>query len=179
MPRAFIKRLLPRDEQIRQHRHLRFLGTLLHDGRLWHLNRRSVAGAASVGLFMAWIPVPFQMLLAAMAAIVLRLNLPVSVVLVWITNPLTMPPMFYFAYLVGAFVLGQDRGHFQFELSVDWLMNGLSHVWQPFLLGCLILAVTSAVIGHVLVRLLWRWHVTRSWLERREERARIKARQQP
>jgi uncharacterized protein (DUF2062 family) len=49
-----------------------------------------------VGLFCAFIPVPFQMLLAAPSAIIFSANLPVSIALVWITNPITMPPIFFF-----------------------------------------------------------------------------------
>jgi uncharacterized protein len=49
---------------------------------------------------MMYMPPIGQMFMAAAAAIVLRVNLPISVALVWITNPLTIPPMFYFAYLL-------------------------------------------------------------------------------
>jgi len=55
----------------------------------------------AVGLFCAFVPLPIQMLLAAAAAIIFRVNLPISVGLVWITNPVTIPPMFYFCYKVG------------------------------------------------------------------------------
>ena len=69
MAKHLIKRLIPDHEIVRGHKHLQIFGRLLHDPNLWHLNRRSAAGAFAVGLFMAFAPVPFQMLLAAGAAI--------------------------------------------------------------------------------------------------------------
>jgi uncharacterized protein (DUF2062 family) len=170
MPRKLIRRWMPHDSHIREHKHLRMLGHRLHDPNLWHLNRRSVAGAVAVSFFVAWIPVPGQMLLAGLAAVWLRLNLPVSVVGVWITNPLTMPPMFFFAYQVGARILGQPVRAPTFQLSLSWLTAELGQIWQPFLLGCLVFGITSALLGYGLVRLLWRLHVMRSWQRRRRRR---------
>jgi uncharacterized protein (DUF2062 family) len=45
------------------------------------------------------------MLLAALAAVLLRCNLPLSVALVWLTNPLTVPAIFFIAYQVGALII--------------------------------------------------------------------------
>ncbi len=170
MPRRIIKRYMPDHETIRNHKHLKFLGALLHDPNILHLNRRSVSGAFSVGLFMAWVPVPFQMILGAIGAIVARVNLPISVGLVWVTNPFTMPPMFYFAYKIGAWTLGMPARPFTFEPSFEWLIGELDIIWQPFLLGCLICGVVSAILGNVLIRGFWRFHVSRSWKERKEKR---------
>ena len=78
MAKKLIRRYLPDAHKIRDHKHLRLFGTLLHDPNLWHLNRRSVAGAFAVGLFMAFVPMPFQMIPAAALAILLRVNLPIS-----------------------------------------------------------------------------------------------------
>ncbi len=170
MPRKLLKRWLPHNDTFRNHKHLRLLGTLLHNPNIWHLNRGSVSGAISVGLFMAWVPVPFQMLLAAIAAIILHVNLPISVVLVWITNPLTMPPMFFFAYKIGTWVLGEQAGEVAFELSMEWLTTELGAIWEPFLLGCLILGTACAAAGNLLVRWLWRLHVVSNWQNRRKKR---------
>ncbi len=170
MPRKLLKRWLPHDDTFRNHKHLRLLGTLLHNPNIWRLNRGSVSGAMSVGLFMAWAPVPFQMLLAAAAAIIFRVYLPISVVLVWVTNPLTMPPMFYFAYKVGTWLLGEQPGEVVFELSVEWLTTELGAIWEPFLLGCLLLGITCSILGNLLIRLLWRLHVITNWRKRRENR---------
>lgn len=166
MPRKFFKRIMPDHHKVRHHKYLQIFGTLLHDPNLWHLNRRSVAGAFAVGLFMAFVPVPFQMVLAAAAAIPFRVNLPLSVGLVWITNPLTMPPMFYGTYKLGAWLLDWHAKEFSFELSFEWLGNELVAIWQPFLLGCLVAATLSSVIGYFTVRFLWRWHIVSAWQER-------------
>lgn len=171
MPRNLIKRYMPDHKKIRDHKHLKFLGTLLHDPNILHLNRRSVAGAFSVGLFMAFVPVPFQMVLAAIGAIVARVNLPISVALVWITNPFTMPPIFYTAYKVGTWVLDTPIQDVEFQLSVEWLMHGLSAIWQPFLLGCFVCGVTFAVLGNMLIRLFWRIQVGRNWRKRSRKRS--------
>lgn len=154
---------MPHPDKVRKHKHLRIFGKLLHDPNLLHLNRRSVSGAFAVGFFCMWLPVPFQMLLAAAAAIIFRVNIVISVPLVWISNPLTMPPMFYFAYLLGTWILGTPAGDFNIELSLDWLSNSLARYGVAFILGCLVMAVSSSVVGYVTMRLLWRWHVVAEW----------------
>ncbi len=170
MPKRLLKRYLPDHEQIRQHKHLRHFGRLLHDPNLWHLNRRSVPGAFSVGLFMAFVPVPFQMFLAAGAAIVFRVNLPLSVALVWITNPLTMGPIFYLAYKTGALILNQPVEDVSFELSFDWLFTQLGQIWQPFLLGCLFYGTLGALSGNLAIRTFWRFTVRKNWRLRQLKR---------
>ena len=173
MPKKLIKKYMPDHDVIRNHPHLnKIFGTLLHDPNLLHLNRRSVSEAFAVGLFMAFVPVPFQMVLAAAVAILIRCNLPISVGLVWVSNPITMPPMFYFCYLVGAWVLDTKEQEFAFELSMDWLMTGLGAIWEPFLLGCAIVGLVSGAIGYLGIRLLWRMRLL-AHLKKRKERQKL------
>ena len=105
MPRRFFKRYMPHPDRLKAHKSLRFLGTLTHDPNLLHLNRHSVSRAMAIGLFWAMIPMPLQMLVAALCAVPARANLPIAVGLVWLTNPLTMPPVFYCNYKVGAWLM--------------------------------------------------------------------------
>lgn len=170
MPKKYIKRFMPDHEKIRNHKHLKIFGKLIHDPNLWHLNKKSVSGAFANGLFMAFVPVPFQMVLAAGAAIFARVNLPLSVALVWLTNPITMPPMFYGTYRVGAWLMGIDTGSFHFELSYEWLMTELAAIWKPFLLGCFVTGVIASVLGYFGIRFLWRWHTVKAWRQRAEKR---------
>jgi len=169
--KRIFKRFLPDPDKIRNHKHLRLFGRLLHDPNLWHFNRRSVSGAVSIGLFVAFIPVPIHMVLAAAGAIVRRANLPIAVALVWVNNPFTMAPIFYFAYKFGAWVLGTSLDEsVTFEMSLEWIMKELTVIWQPFLFGCLVLGMASAVLGSMLVRLLWRLHVVRYLTQKRLRR---------
>lgn len=159
MSKKILKKFLPHRDLIVGNRLIKMLGPRLQEPLLWHINRRSCSGAVAVGIFCAFVPVPFQMPLAAIAAILLRVNILIAVPMVWISNPVTMPPIFYFCYLVGAEILGRSPGHFHFELSFDWLLTGLGAIWQPFLLGCLIVGLVTSLCSFILVRILWRLHI--------------------
>lgn len=175
MPRKIFKRFLPTPESIRNRKSLQWLGTWLHDPNIWHLTRYSVSKAFFIGLFLAFMPIPSQMAVAALVAVLARANLAISVALVWITNPITMPPVFYLAYRVGCTVLAVPHGHFQFELSWDWLSSGLLAIWQPFLLGCLIMGLFFGLLGATLIRIIWRLHVIHQWQARRKRMQATKA----
>ncbi|WP_018690769.1 DUF2062 domain-containing protein [Algicola sagamiensis] len=166
MPKKTIKKFLPDHQTIKDQKALKIFGNLLYDANLWHLNRRSARGAFAVGLFFAFVPVPFQMVLAVALAIPLRVNLPISIALVWITNPLTMGPIFYGCYLVGTLILGQEQGDFAFEASWEWLVNSLSTIGPAFLVGCGTLGVLFALFGYFFIDYAWRYSVAKSWKER-------------
>jgi len=171
MPRHLLKQYAPDHDVIRNHKHMRLFGRLLHDPNLWHLNRRSVSGAFAVGLFWAMMPMPMQMLAAAATAIPCRVNLPVSVGLVWITNPITMPAIFYFNYLVGSIFFPECHLNTdEFEMSVEWISHSLGDIWEPLFLGSLIVGIVLAIIGYAGMRLFWRWHVIHNYRKRQQQK---------
>ncbi len=170
MPKQLIKRFLPSDDTLRKHKSLGIFGKLLLAPNLWHLNKRSFSGAFIVGLFCAFIPVPFQMLIAAAGAMTFRVNLPVSVALVWVTNPITIPAIFYFSYLVGVWILGTPPSNIEFNLDYEWLKTELGVIWEPFLLGCFICGISAAALGYILARIFWRYLVIKSWKKRNQTR---------
>lgn len=170
MAKKLIRRYLPEAHRIRDHKHLRLFGRLLHDPNLWHLNRRSVSGAFAVGLFMAFVPMPFQMIPAAALAILFRVNLPIAVALVWITNPVTVAPVFYFCYGLGAWLLDTPVRAVEFHISLEWISTELIRIWKPFLLGSFLVSTVCASIGFFGMRALWRWHVIREWEQRKLKR---------
>lgn len=166
--RNFFKQVLPEHHEIREHKHLRFLGDILHDPNIFHLTRRSAAGGVAVGLFFACLPVPGQMLIAAIFAIFFHVNLPLAVILVWITNPITIPPYLFIAYKTGTKLLNVPAKDINFELSIQWASEKLLDIWQPLLVGCLLYSIVSATIGYLTIRWLWRLTAIRKWEERKQ-----------
>ena len=159
MAKQLFRKFLPHRDVITKNRWIKRLGPRLQDPALWHVNRRSVPYGLALGMFCAFIPVPFQMGIAALGAILFRVNILVAVPTVWISNPVTMPPLFYFCYLVGVNVLGGETVHFDFELSFQWLLTELAAIWQPFLLGCFLVGAACALMSFVLIRILWHLHI--------------------
>lgn len=168
MAKKFIKRLMPDHQQIKGNRYLRIFGSVIHDANLWHLNRRSASSAFAIGLFYAFVPVPFQMLLAAGTAILFRANLPLSVGLVWLTNPITMPPIFYLCYRVGLLVLGQPAQEFNFQASWQWITDSLTTIGPAFLTGCAIMGTLASITGYWGINLIWRYSVAKAWKRRHQ-----------
>ena len=167
MTKKLFKRLSPDPVKIRANPALRFLGVLLHDPHLFHLNRHSVSIAVCIGLFVAFLPIPGQIPLVAFGALVLHCNLPISVALVWITNPLTFPFVLYAEYKLGAAILNIDEQNFAIEMSWQWLHSEFLMIWQPLLLGSIITSIFFAFFGYFAVQWSWRIHAINRWNERK------------
>lgn len=174
MPRKFLQTHLPKAADLQRRGGLGILGRHLMDPELWHLNRQCVSSAFAVGLFVAWLPIPAQMVVAALIAVLVRSNLAISVVLVWVSNPLTMPAMLLFAYRLGAWILGEPPVFQAFELSWEWFRIRMAQIWAPLLVGSLVTGAASAGLGWASMQVIWRWHVVQRW-ERRRNARRLRA----
>ncbi len=170
MPRKFLQTYLPSAAQLQRQRSLGILGRRLLEPELWHLNRQYVSTAFAVGLFVAWLPIPMQMLVAAAMAMIIRCNLPISVALVWVSNPITLPALLLFGYQAGAWLLGKPPELEAFELSWEWMRARLGQIWAPLWLGSVVCGLVSAFLGWGSMQLVWRWHVVQRWERRRNVR---------
>ena len=118
-----------------------------------------MTGAFGVGLVVCFIPLPVHLVVATLLAVTLRLNIPVIIGTVLLINPLTIVPAYYLAYRLGAVLLNMPPTLFSFEMSWDWLQNGLGPMWKPFLVGCLVCGAVGGVLGYMGLELAWRWRV--------------------
>ena len=161
------KKYLPTREHLREMKSLQFLGERIFEPNLWHLNRYSVSYAVLLGGICCFLPIPFQMIPCVLLCIMIRCNVPVALLIVWISNPITMPPMMYFAYRVGNAILGRTNEFESINLSIGWLTAQIAVVWQPVLLGALVCGFSLGIAGFITVRLYWRWKISRYWRRRR------------
>lgn len=177
MARNLLKRFIPTSASIKSNPALHFLGDLLHDPNLFHLNRHSVSVAFFWGLFVACLPIPGQMPLAAVAALYFRCNLPISCALVWITNPFTMPFFFFLTYTLGRFILQIDPIVFLTppEMTWEWISTELAYLWYPLfvplVVGGVIAGLIFGALGYFGMKIFWRWKVIREWQKRKQDRA--------
>jgi len=168
MPRKWLKRWSPDPVKIRNTPGLQFLGKLLHDPNLFHMNRHSVSVAFFVGLFVAFLPTLGQIPIAAVGALLFRCNLPIAVSLIWISNPLTFPVIYFATYKLGARILQIQPRHFQIEMSWHWFADEFMQIWQPLVLGSFIASLFFGCLGYIAIQWLWRWNVVQRWQKRKK-----------
>ncbi len=173
--RRYLKKYLPDPESIRRNAWLRpFSSSLLHP-RLWHLNRHSAAGAVAVGLFCGLIPGPLQMLGAALGALILRVNLPLSLFVTLYSNPFTIVPLYLLAYQIGHLLTDDSNGfvlppEFSVSAFAGWaeaMQAWMLVVSKPLAVGLVALACTLATLGYLAIRVAWRLYLIRSWRRRK------------
>ncbi|WP_418320449.1 DUF2062 domain-containing protein [Piscinibacter sakaiensis] len=166
-----MKRWLPTREQLRGQRWLRPLAHHFDNDRLWLTDRQSVAMAVAIGVFFGFMLPIAQFVFAVGLAIVLRANVAIAAAATLVSNPLTFPPIYWAAYKLGQFILGDsgDKGAaLRIERQAEELLTQpgfLAGIWSsiqsagaPLVVGLSVLAIVGALVGFGLVWLLWRPH---------------------
>ena len=169
MPRRFFRKFAFKRHKVSQQWYLSPVRHLLHDPASWGIRRKTVVPGFSLGLFVAFIPIPAHTLLGILLALILRINIPATIIGTLLMNPLTIYPMFRLAYRVGSFLLGLQPQAFEPALSVEWLTHGFLNVWQPLLLGCFLCGALTSLIGYIGLDLLWRASIA-DYVEKRRRR---------
>jgi uncharacterized protein (DUF2062 family) len=136
---------------------------------LWSFRRASVLPSLYVGSVLAMMPLyGAQIPLALGAALLVRGNLTVMVALQFITNPLTLGPIYVADYVVGARVL-EALG-----MWGDGAAFGVHPKLTATFLGGAVLGLGVAVVADLLWRLMaWEARVFRRRLQR------LRARREP
>lgn len=166
----FFRRWLPTLKTLEKTPGLGALSQQLHQHpQLFQYNRRTVSTAFFIGLFFAYVPSPGQAFMAATAAFFARANLPIALVLVWASNPFTLPFFVISAYTAGAWVLGSPALNLPENITWDWFQS-LGHLVWPFVLGSLIMGLLSGSAAFVAIQGLWRLNSRWRWQQRRQRK---------
>ncbi len=170
------RRMLPSPEAVKSNRWLRWLGPALHHHRLWHVSRRGVALGVALGVFFGFLIPVAQIPLSAAAAVALRANVPSAVASTLVTNPFTFGPVYFAAWHVGGWVLGerappplQIEAEAEAEPSQPW-WRSLLGVGKPLVVGLAIFAVAAGVGVYLLIT--WVWWARTHWRRRQRLRRR-------
>jgi len=156
------RRFLPRVDDIRHSRMLRWAGPRLHDPALWSLERASAARGIAIGAFFGLMIPIAQIPAAALCSLFLRGNIWLASCATLISNPLTYGPLGYLAYRIGAFFLYGATPEPTLPPDGNW-MSRLGDIGLPLITGMLVMALTAAVTGYLLTHLFW-------WLRQRLKR---------
>jgi uncharacterized protein (DUF2062 family) len=170
MPRRFFRKFSLKRHEVGERWYLAPFQHLLHDRRLWGIRRQTVVPAFALGLGMSFMPFPGHPIFATLIALALRINIPVAFATTFVSNPLTMGPMYFVAYQIGSFVLGLEPEPFEFEMSLDWMTGTFLDYWAPISLGCLLMGLTAGTIGYVTLDLMWRNSIWNYKSNKRRER---------
>ncbi len=159
MPRKKLKKILPTHEKIKKQKFLKIFGNFLHKREIWSLSRKRVVTGVFIGIFVAMLPMPLQMVLACFLAIVLNANLPISFILIFISNPLTMPPIFYFEYKIGNLFLKPEN---IIEFNFDSMYDNFDQIALSLWTGAIIVGIFTSVICTIIVNFLWIYTVKKN-----------------
>ena len=158
----WLKRITPDRHTLEKLWCLRPFKTLVLDRGCWTFHRHSVTRAFAVGLFIAFIPptpLPVHIVTCVVLGILFRLNLPVLIATVFLSNPLTWLPQVAGSIWVGAKLMGMDLMPVLHELHHRHPWRHIGELWAPLLLGALVLGLAAAAAGYVLAQLAWRARV--------------------
>ena len=116
-------------------------------------NRRMVSRAVFLGLFIAFIPMPMQMLAVLAFMPIFRFNVPIALAMCWLSNPFTMPPMYYIEYLTGTYLLGIDV--VDVEMTLEWFSENIGDIFIPLYTGTLLFSVVGSSLAYWAVNHFW------------------------
>ncbi|MDB4849801.1 DUF2062 domain-containing protein [bacterium] len=147
-----LKKYSPKRENV----NLGWLNKHLTDPDLWKWNKKTIAKAFAIGLFCAFLPIPGHTLMGAVLAIMFSANILLSMLIVWVNNPITMVPIYYFTYKLGASIMGIEMDP-NFEFSFAYLADNFGSATLAMWVGGIITSVITAIIGYFTIKTIYKY----------------------
>jgi len=163
-----------------RNRLIRPVAHLLLRPALWRFTRRSVPRGIGIGFFVGiLVMVPgIQPVAAAFAALPFRANVPLSVAVTFLTNPLTTPLVLMGSLWIGSDLFGfpADPGSMVEMIQegaslTDWWTWLLSTAAPAMLSGLIVLAAVVGLASYFIAGLIWRLWITTKWRRRKARHA--------
>lgn len=159
-------RPLPRRSNIHRYPVLKwFSKTAYNRSYLWSFRGKTIIPALFWGVWIAMLPiVGIQMLVVFILALIVRANLPVIIALQWISNPLSMGPIYFADYQIGMVffklvginyetnrLLSPEYNWGDFSFSD---LHALLDTFPPMLVGGSIIGISLGVVSVFLYKVV-------------------------
>ena len=131
----------------------------------FNINRKMITRGVFIGLFWGFIPMPMQMLAVLATTPFIQFNVPIAFTMVWLSNPLTMPFMYYMEYKTGNFLLGYE-GIKNIELTLEWFQKNWSEIVLPLYVGTVPYSLGVSLLVASIVNYMWIASVKKHKLKR-------------
>lgn len=172
---GWIRKQTPHRDELVKSRWLRPFAHRIAHSELWRFTRRSVPRGVALGLIVGiFFLIPgIQIIGVALLALPFRANIPIGVVMTFLSNPATTPFLLGSSIIVGNRVFGlhADVSTFK-QLWADgagisqWMAWFVSDAAPALLAGLLLISVIAAAIGYVLAVFFWRLWIGAKWRRR-------------
>jgi len=142
-----------RHPHIRKRPWLKALTKPLYARELWTPSRHSIAGGLSIGVFFAMLPIPMQMLCAALACMRAKVNIPIAMATCWISNPFTHPPLILLQLSFGHWIRSMVKIQLPFDHNAHIHFMELNVTGSPadFFVGCLSSAIIASLLAYPII----------------------------
>ena len=154
--KEFLKKYSPNREDI----NLGWFNKYLHNPNLWKWNKKTISKAFAIGLFCAFLPLPMHTLLAAILAITFSANILLSMFLVWVNNPITMVPIYFFEYKLGSSIIGIEMDP-NLKFSLNYFLENLTSATIAIWLGGIIISTLIGIIGYASIISIYKYRALR------------------
>ena len=141
------------------------------------INRKAISKGVLIGLFWGFIPMPMQMLAVLAITPFTKFNVPIAISMVWLSNPITMPFMYYMEYHTGNYLLGLEgleNAKFDFEFTLSWFRENWSNFLYPLYIGTIPYSLGVSTIIYFMINKLWIDSVQKETFQRKKRFLRFK-----
>ena len=132
------------------------IGQMLIRMRQLEGNPHYIAVGAAVGIFVSTLPIiPLQTIVALTLAFLARGSKPAAALGTWLSNPLTVPAVYYANYKVGCILLGYENtvDSIAFDSFSQLMALGLEVTWAMLVGGGVIGVVLGVATYFVTLRI--------------------------
>lgn len=162
---SFVKRIFhkyaPQEHHLKDTLLHKLVGERIFDPNLWKPTKNGILWAVTLGIVVAFSPFwGAQMVIVGLLAVLFKFNIPISLLMVWISNPLTVFFIYPFEIKLGMIVLGDDRGFPNTIPSLEALVSLLWSFIVPLCIGSAITSITMGVVAYILVQIMFKLGVT-------------------